>query len=597
MRYVRLSLPAVALCALLALWPAALDTAHATSPSPTPTGDSTTTLRMGVAKDFDIINPLATFSSLGWWCALYGYESLTWYDKGYDVQPALAKSWEFSEDERTITYHLREDVRWSDGKPFTSEDVMFSLRLYIDQPIYNWLAEVDWIKEIEAPNPLTVKITGRTPTVKTLNMNCPILPKHVWSSIPDDELLTYSGLPVVTTAPFVITAAERGKYIRLERNTSYWGDRPSIGEAWWYIYTTTDSMVQDFRQGKIDVAHEMTTAQAQALADREGTTVSTNAGFAWVGIGLNCSDQGKRAGSPLADSTVRRAIRGALDIPKMVRTAFGTYGTEAHGIVSPVTSQWFWDVDESQVIAYDPAEANRLLDESGYVDTDNDGVREKPNGRPFTLELTASSSYPYSTTWMKMASSDLAAVGIHASVQSMEENTMYDAVYAGELDAWFAGWYGAPDPDYVLSIYTTDQIGLNNESFWSDESYDRAYARQRATLNNETRKPLVDECQMILYEQSPVIPITYEPVFDAYNTKDWANWLAIPSKGGFVLDTKLDAQMLTAVRPVAAVAEETGDLSGGTIAAIVAAAVVVLASGGLILARSLRSRRRLEEHH
>jgi len=210
----------------------------ATAESPSPQAAEPTVLKMGTVKDFDTLNPLGTVSSMGFWVAWNGYECLTWYDRDYNVVPVLAESWEFGDDQRTITYALREGVTWSDGEPFTSADVEFTLRLVLDEPIYNWLGEVDWIDTIETPDPLTVVITSKEPSIKALNMNCPILPEHVWSAVPKKDLLTYESFPMVTTGPFVVTEAERKKLVRMVRNDTYWGKKPAIDEAWWLIYTS-----------------------------------------------------------------------------------------------------------------------------------------------------------------------------------------------------------------------------------------------------------------------------------------------------------------------------------------------------------------------
>jgi len=354
-------------------------------------------------------------------------------------------------------------------------------------------------------------------------------------------------------------------------------------------------MVQDYKLGKTSVVSEPELAQVKSLIGREGTSVSTGPGFSWVGISLNCSDEGARKGDPLADRRVRLAIRQAIDAEKMVSTTFGDFGAQAAGVVSPVTPEWYWQIADDERLPFDPQAAQSLLDEAGYADPDGDGVRETPDGAPLSIQLTGSSAYTYEASWMKMAAASLKDVGFDATVQVLEENTKWEKAYAGELDAWGGGFYGTPDPDFVLQAYTTAQIGAFNDAGWSDPEYDELYAQQKRLLDPGQRKPVVDACQKKLYEESPVIPIMYLPAFSAYDTANWTDWLPAPPRTGSVTENYVDAFVLSNVRPATEAVVEDGGLSGGAIAGIVAGAVVVVGAVALLVARGMSRRRRSEE--
>jgi peptide/nickel transport system substrate-binding protein len=570
---------------------AALPVASASSASPGPSAfGGEVVCRMGLLKDFDTLNPLSTASSLGFAVMFSEYDFLTRYTTDYQVAPQLATKWDVSADGKSWTFTLRPGVKWSDGQPLTAADVAFTYNLILKQQNPNYLSYLQYVTKVSAPDDTHVAITTSQPSVRMLNLLIPILPEHVWGKLSPKQQVSYKNVPLVSSGPFQVTEAKTTDYVKAVANPYYWGGKLAVNQILYVIYKTSETMVEDYSQGNLDMILEPDAVSLPKLKNLPGTTLTTKPGFSWNGLGFNCRGTGQWKGNPLAEKSVRQAIAWAIDKEAITKTCMFGYGQAATTVV-PEWSSWHYDPPAAAQMTYDPAKAGQLLDAAGYKDGDGDGVRETPDGKPLEFTFSAPTEYAYGSTEAKLLAGYLDKVGIKLRIELMTENAMYEKVYAGDVDIYSTGWYAEPDPAFVLSVVTVGSSGGYNDTGYESPTYDKIYNEQIATLDSTKRAELVDQLQQIAYEDAPYIPIWYDPEVQAWRSDRFTGWTQAPSGGGVLYNYLYDTYVK--LTPVSATAEASG--GSGSTTAIVVAVVAVVVAAGLVVVILRRRRRSVEE--
>jgi peptide/nickel transport system substrate-binding protein len=220
-----------------------------------------------------------------------------------------------------------------------------------------------------------------------------------------------------------------------------------------------------------------------------------------------------------------------------VLNGFGQPGTTN---VPPFTAQFH--IDPAKPRSFDLEEAKRRLDAAGYVDSNNNGTREDKEGKEISLRIyfpdtdaAYSKSAQFVADWWRQI-----GIGV-ASPQSFESDTLTEILYTPEaggtadydIEIW--GWAGSADPDFLLSIFTTDQIGVWSDSNYSNAEYDALYDKQKKAATFEERKPIVDEMQNFIYDKAPYLILFYDDELHAYRTDKFEGWQLQPREGGVAL--------------------------------------------------------------
>ena len=331
----RLLLPAVALAVLAVALAFGGATALAVSTS-TPAPSSTNlTLRIGWTTEPDNLNPF-----IGWFNSTYEIWSLNYsflFGYGNGLKPTLDLARELptqqngglSADGKVWTIHLKTGVKWSDGQPFTADDVAFTYNYVVKNHMANMAIATVGIIGAKALDPQTVQITCSQPKADMEHIFLPILPKHVWEHVDPKAAQTsfMNKPPIVGTGPFITTEFKKGSYIRMDRNPYYWGSKPTIDEILFLYYTNADSMTADLKSGGLDAAWGIPQAQFDALKSVPGIASVAYNFFNWDYLSLNCY-QGKSLGNPvLKDWHFRNALNYAVDRQELCRIAYSGKAT------------------------------------------------------------------------------------------------------------------------------------------------------------------------------------------------------------------------------------------------------------------------------
>ncbi len=359
------------------------------------------------------------------------YEGLVEIDQDGDIQPLLAESWDISEDRRTYTFMLQPDVTFSNGEPFTSDDVKFSLDRVTSGA---WVSSLkDKMAIVEAVN-----VLGDTEVEIVLSR-----PSNAWLfdlGTPVGAMFDESGVDdlantAIGTGPFTIEAWNRGQSIEMKAREDYWGEAPQVETATLRYFADATATTNALRSGDVDVVYNMQAPELLSTFESDDAyQVLEGTSNGEIILSMN----NRRA--PFDDVRVRQAVMHAIDRQAVLDTAWSGYGTVV-GAAVPPTDPYYEDL--TGVNAYDPDKARSLLAEAGAED----------------LNITFSvPTRPYATAVSEIVVSQLAEVGINATIESAE----FPAVW---LDKVFT--QHDYDMSVVLAVESRDFLTMfNNPDYY-----------------------------------------------------------------------------------------------------------------------------------
>jgi peptide/nickel transport system substrate-binding protein len=562
-----------------------------------------TVLRVGLTQDIDTLNPfeaeLAASTDIG----RVMYEFLTTYDpKDEHPVPGLATKWTHSPDGRTWTYTIRDNAKWSDGQPITAADAAFTFNLMMTNSDAatangNFVAN---FASVTATDATTLLIRTKAPQATMLALDVPIVPKHVWQAVTDIAKYTNlptPGHPTVGSGPYLLTDYREGQFVKLVANPTYWRGKPKISELDFVHFDDTNAEVQALIKGDIDLVNGLTAAQFDSLKGHKGITTNQAVGGRFVDLVMN-SGAATNTGTPIGDGNpnlkdiaLRTAIADAIDPKTLVDKVYGGYAQVGTGYIPDKFATYHWNPAPRQAHHFDPAAANRELDQAGYP-KGPDGIRVGKDGKPLDLRLIGRTDKPEQTQMAAYLKSWLAAIGIGVNVQMVSSAKLDDVTSAGDFDLAFSGWGVDPDPDAVLALQTCGQrpnaAGQDGstEAFFCDTGYDTLYAEQLSDMNPASRVTDVKKLESLFYQQVPEVTLLYPNVLEAYRSDRFAPFQVQPEPGGVIMAQNGYWGYYSATPLAAATTSGSG---GNTGLIIVIVVVVVLA---IALAVFLATRRR-----
>jgi len=488
------------------------------APPPEPAAAEPVTLRVGATTIWDAMNPATGWESyvLRYWF----YDGLIEWTELQGFEPGLAESWEVSEDGLVWTFKIREGVTFHDGTPMMAEDVAWSMNLLMAGKIGPLELYVEGFEEVVALDPTTVQITLSEPTalMETARLHYAwILPRSVWEGKTDDEILEFEDpASLIGTGPYKIVEYVEDEHMIVEANENYYRGKPVIDRIVIQQYATEDAMVQALLSGEVDLIDEVPLTAVQPLLDEQTVEVAIMDSLTLIDLVINSHVNGTQPES-LNDPAVRLAMENAIDKQAIINVGYAGYGEVASSILVPAMGDWV--SPNIQPIPHDPDEANRILDEAGYLDSDGDGVREDAGGNPLEYRLYAEETGTYARI-LEIISDNLAEIGISAPPTLMDGDSLYDLLepdWDFDMILWQWGW--DPDPDFAVYCFTCNSIAdYLSDSGYCNEAYDEIYGAQGTALDPEQRKQLIWQAQEILFEERPYITLLYPKTVQAYRS-------------------------------------------------------------------------------
>jgi peptide/nickel transport system substrate-binding protein len=589
----------VGLLAIGLLW--GIAGAMASSESPAADGGKTI-LRLGWTNDPDNLNPFIGYESSSYEIWAINYELLVGFRASdYANVPGvgLATAWETSPDGKVWTFTITDKSKWQDGEPLTASDVAFTFNYCIDNELGMFIDYVKFIDKVEAPDDTHVVFTCSKPKANMLGLWIPILPEHIWSKIDPAEVETkfQNPPPIIGSGPFQTVEWKKGEYVRMVANKEYWRGAPKVDEVIYQTYQNSDTMAQDLKTGAIQSGWNIPSAQFDPLNNEPDLESIRAVTIGFDQLGFNCADQQKfpkSTGHPvLQDPAFRTALQWAVDKDKIVSIGYSGNAAAADTILTrdfyPPDADFHLTPEDPYT--FDLEKAKAALDAAGYTDGDGNGIREY-EGEDITLRLYARTESTESQNCGKLITGWFEEVGLDINYEVIDDGALGDKQYAydgdefaPDFDLFIWGWGGDVDPNFILSIMTTDSIESWSDCNWSNAEYDQLFLEQQTTIDVQERIAIVHRMQQIVYDESPYIPLVYPKDLLAANKGTWTGWVrANNDQGSWWYNTQPDTYL--AVHPgSAAPAETDGGSSTGLIVGIVVAAVAVVLIVVLLLRR------------
>ncbi len=427
------------------------------------------------------------------------YETLIERDNAtLELKPLLAESWEISEDKLTFTFKIRQGVKWHDGTPFTSADVVFSYKTImnpkVDAPqLRSYYQE---IRDVEAIDDYTVKFTYARPYFLALEFcgGMPIVPKHIFEN--GDFNTNPAGRSPVGTGPFKFVKWTTGREIVLEKNPDYWGEKPHLNRIVFRIITDSSVALQVLKRQELDVA-----SLSPIQWEKQTNSPDFEKHFdKFSYFTPNYSYIGWNSKRPFfADKRVRTALTHLVNrelILDKVMYGLGAIVTNPFYINSP-------EYDKSiEPIPYDPKAARELLEEAGWVDHDNDGIRDK-DGVKFSFEFLIPGGSETGEKIATILKEELDGIGINMTIRKTEWAVFTTRLNERNFDAVTLAWsMGIESDPYQIWSSTQAEAGSNFIGFKNAE-VDKLIETARKEFDKDKRIELYRQFSEIIHEEQP----------------------------------------------------------------------------------------------
>ncbi|MCB5906392.1 ABC transporter substrate-binding protein [Streptomyces pinistramenti] len=449
---------------------------------------------VGIAYEPETLSPLLGYGKDG---NSKIFDGLLTHDAEMRLKPALAAALpKVTDGGTTYTFTLRKGVKFSDGKPFTADDVVFTYDTILDEKTNNASkAELDAVKNVEKKDDHTVVFHLKYPYAPFAERTVlPIAPQHV-AGKQDVNHGSFTTKPI-GTGPYVLTRWSKGEKLTFKANPSYWGGAPKVKNFTMAIIKDDDIRATRLRSGDLDGAILPPELAATFKNDKARTTLTAKT-FDYRNVTL------PSANPVTGDRAVRRALDLAVDREAMVKGILNGAGKPAYGPV-PTDSPWFAKGTERP---HDLKKAERILDGAGWKKGE-DGIRKK-DGKRASFTLWYLSGDKLRQEHALAFASDAKKAGIEAKVESgtweaIEPNMTKDAVLAG------GGSPADPDFDQYLLLHSSlAGDGFNNMSSYADKTVDAKLVEARRTDDKDARKAAYDAIQQRLVDDPAYTFLTH----------------------------------------------------------------------------------------
>jgi len=457
------------------------------------------TLRIAQTRD-----PISFNTILNYWfgSATYQrcvYDRLITYDVDWNLRPELAEWWEIYDEGKTHVFHLRRDVKWHDGEPFTSADVKWHFENVAKGFPLPCLSTPKFgnLISIEAPDDYTVIFRYSYPTLLNIyaytQSGVMILPKHIYENDDAEEFkLNPANWAPIGTGPFKVTEYIKEQYIIMEANEDYFKGRPYLDKLIWREMPDMDTIVLAFQKGEVEFWNRPRAIDLEVFDKMPELSQKAIPSTRITGIQFNCLPEAEEEHPWLKDKNVRLALIHAIDQKAILDELFFGTMVECHNIPSiAFTDMYNWEV-HNNFPQYDPELAERLLDEAGYP-RGPDGVRFK-----FT--------YLGSGDFAEILRYYLGEIGVEMELFATEYATGVEQYMEGGWPAEFPmGGIGTgvgPEADLKLNFHGNRTIGAINSIWYNNDRVNEIVEELMIITDQPKRTAMILEFQELIAEDA-----------------------------------------------------------------------------------------------
>lgn len=378
---------------------------------------------------------------------------------------ALARSYELlGPDSANLRYHMRSDVRWSDGTPLTAHDVVWTYQMVGDTAVNSPRRDqVEQMDSVVAQNDSTVTFYfGRRYPEMVFHSSLPVAPRHIFAGSAPGEIRMHPAVldpagKMVVSGAFQLSGWQQGDRIILTRNPNF-QPQPRLDQIVIRIIPESTTRLVELETGGVDFTRPVPHDQIPGLRaraphlrfEREEKRFYDYIAYNPTGF------------APFADPEIRRALGLAVDVPEILRgLQMEDLAIPAGGPYPPIL-EGVYDPEEQGALPYDSARAREILASKGWRDTDDDGILER-NGVPFRFTLILNTGNPRKADAAQIIQQQWRRIGVDARIQLMEFNTFWDRQMNKTFQAAFGNWGVGLSPD--LSEVWGPDTPLNFVSF------------------------------------------------------------------------------------------------------------------------------------
>ncbi len=456
------------------------------------------------------------------------YETLLFFNSmDGSVHPWLAQSYQVSPDAKTITFNLRQDVKWSDGQAFTADDVVFTLNMLKQYPAADGNALWQTLQSVQKTGQYTVVVNLKfpsTPILWYLGGQTWIVPQHIWSSVGDPT--KYINSNPVGTGPFTLKSFTP-QVIDLQKNPNYWQPgKPAVQELRYQAFDSNTSAQLVLSNGSMGWTGLFTPNIQQTYVNRD--PAHNHYWFPPNNIVMLYLNDAK---APFNNVNVRQAISDVIDREQLYKTGESGYEPPASptGLVLPSNKSFLNPAYASSSFSVNTAQAAQLLATAGLT-KDSNGIYTQ-NGKELSFKIDVVTGWTDWVTDCQIIASELKAIGIQATVNALSYNAYYSALQMGSYDMAISWTNPGPTPYYLynslLNSVNTAAVGkaaASNFERWSDSQTDKDLNQIATSTDTSVQQTAYNDLQKIMVEQIPAIPLVFGATWNEYSTANFVGW-------------------------------------------------------------------------
>jgi peptide/nickel transport system substrate-binding protein len=494
-----LGLSARAMSMLLGMFGVAVPASLATAAAQEQGG----TMAFAVTSDPETLDPHMTSNGAAWTVFDRIYSSLIYQDIDLSYKGLLAESWELSEDNREITFKLREGVTFHDGSEFNADAVKYTFERLAEVGAKNPNFEMAKAITVEVIDPLNVKLIFDEPNAAFFNAFSGGYGGMFSPEATEAAGDQYGRQPVGTNA-YKLKEWQTGSTVTIEAFDDFKGfegyfentGRPYIQELTYRVIPESFAQVASLETGEVDsVGLSATDLPRFENDDRFYIVEARTTELGYLGL--------TRTRPMMEDPNVRRAIAHGINRDEIVSTLFEGGLAEAVSTPLPPSVPGYSEELAAEAPGFDIEAAKALLEEAGWVEGE-DGIREK-DGQKLAPELYTNTS----TTFGQLATliqGQLRNIGVDVQINQLEVAALLDFTPRGEHDMLLLSW-GWSDPDVLYLFLSSDRLETSNRVHYSNPDFDALLVKGQQTLEQEARMQVYYDAQKVLLEDLPWVPL------------------------------------------------------------------------------------------
>lgn len=478
---------------------------------------SSKSITMSWPRDIGTMNP-HTYNPSQLFAQSMIYEPLVSYQKDGKLEPALAESWNISDDGKVYTFKLRQGVKFSDGTPFNAEIVKKNFDSVMkNKKTHSWLGIVSVLDKTEVVDDHTFRMTLTEPYYPVLQDLSVVRPFRFLGAagFPDDGDTSKGIKEPVGTGPWMLADYKQDEYAVFKRNPNYWGTAPAFDQITVKIIPDAETRVLAFEKGDLDLIYGegvISLDAFQQLRENDKYVSELSDPVGTRDLLLNSSNP------KLSDVRVRKALQQGFNKKAMVEGV--TSGLEEPADTALSKNYPYTNVD-LKPIEYNVEQSKALLDEAGWKLPAGGAVREK-DGQKLEFELIFDKTDPIQKAMGETIQAEWGELGVKVNLTGLELTVQIKRLKANDFDLYFWYNYGAPyDPHSFINVVASPGFGISETLTalpMKKELADQVHAALSST-DEKKRQELYTSILTTLQEQSAIVPISYVKKTAVYQKK------------------------------------------------------------------------------